>query len=124
MARREKTEQFLRVPYVVLKSKKAKLGAKILYCHIYSFGRKGCFQTNDQLARILGVDSRTISRWIKCLKKLNALIFIFPNNPERVLWAKDHPKVFRAKTTFADVIVGPLHIERLGTNVSRTEVHP
>ncbi len=91
-------EQYFKVPYNVLKAKGLEFGAKILYCHIYSFGKQGCYQTNAQLADIFAVNPRTISRWISSLKKVKSLLFIFPGSSERVLWAKKHPKVRSAKT--------------------------
>ncbi len=91
-------ERYIKLRYKVLDKEGLELGAKVLYEYIHGFGKRGCFQDNEQIADKIKCSGRSISRWVGKLKKLKALLYIFPNSPERVLWAKKHPDVLRAKT--------------------------
>ena len=63
----------------------------MLLAHIYGFGTKGCYQSNQTLAKIFMVSPCTISRWIAGLGEY--LYFKSPKGYYRTLWAKCHPAV-------------------------------
>ena len=56
------TELYLKVPYHILNIPGLGLCEKVLLAHIYSFGEKGCWQSNTTLGQMFFVDGRTISR--------------------------------------------------------------
>jgi hypothetical protein len=69
-------------------------GCKILLAHIYSFGKKGCWQSNETMGKIFMVDERTISRRITTIKE-----YLYVKSPKgyyRTLWVKFHPEVKEA----------------------------
>ncbi len=66
--------------------------------HIYSFGEKGCWQSNATLAKIFFVKERTISRWVRMLKKAGLILWVHPKGRYRTLWAKSHPQVRSAQS--------------------------
>jgi hypothetical protein len=66
---------------------------KELLAHIYSFGEKGCYQSNETMSRIFMVSTRTISRKITAMKKANLLYVKSPKGYYRTLWVKNHPEV-------------------------------
>jgi len=68
------------------------LGKKVL-AHIYSFGEKGCYQSNEIMAKMFWVSARTISRRITALKKADLVYVKCPKGYYRTLWAKSHPGV-------------------------------
>jgi hypothetical protein len=84
-------EQYLKIPYHILNIQALGLCEKVLLAHIYSFGRKGCWQSNATLAEIFMTKERTMSRWIQAIKK-----YIYIKNSKsyyRTMWAKSHPDV-------------------------------
>lgn len=84
-------EEYLKVPYDILEIAEVGLSKKILLAHIYSFGAKGCCQSNATLAELFMTSACTISRWLVKLAK-----FIYVKNSKtcrRTLWAKSHPDV-------------------------------
>jgi len=84
-------EPYLKIPAHVLNLTKIGLCEKVLLAHIYSFGEKGCWQSNETLAEIFMTNTRTIRRWINKISN-----FIYLKNPKgyyRTLWAKSHPQV-------------------------------
>ncbi len=68
------------------------LGKQIL-AHIYSFGEKGCFQSNETMAKIFMVSARTISRRITAIKKADLVYIKCPKGYHRTIWVKSHPDV-------------------------------
>jgi hypothetical protein len=84
-------EQYLKVPAHILNQTGIGLCQKVLLAHIYSFGQKGCWQSNQTLAEIFMTDTRTVRRWINDIRNL-----IYVKNPKgyyRTFWAKSHPEV-------------------------------
>jgi len=84
-------ERYLKIPYHILNIERLGLSEKILLAHIYSFGQKGCWQSNATLAKIFMASPGTISRWISKIRK-----YVYVKSPKgyyRTLWAKSHPKV-------------------------------
>jgi hypothetical protein len=86
-------EQYLKIPYHILNIGSLGLCEKVLLAHIYSFGRKGCWQSNATLGEIFFVDGRTVSRWVAKLKKLDFVLCVHRKGFGRMIWATSHPDV-------------------------------
>jgi len=91
-------EPYLKIPYHILNIRDLGLPEKVLLAHIYSFGKKGCWQSNETLGEIFFVNGRTISRWITQIKKSGYVIWVHPKGRYRTIWAKSHPAVRQAST--------------------------
>ena len=88
---KKQTEPYLKIPGHILNIPEIGLCEKVLLAHIYSFGAKGCWQSNQTLAEIFMTNTRTIRRWVNKIAN-----FICVKNPKgyyRTLWAKSHPEV-------------------------------
>ncbi len=84
-------EPYLKIPAHILNLCGIGLCEKVLLAHIYSFGAKGCWQSNQTLAEVFRVSQGTISRW---LSKLKPFIYLkYPKGYCRTIWAKSHPQV-------------------------------
>jgi hypothetical protein len=84
-------DRYLAITYSILNLRGIGLCQKVLLAHIYSFGQKGCYQSNETLAEIFMVSPYTISRWIAHVRK-----YLYVKNPKgyyRTMWAKAHPEV-------------------------------
>ena len=88
-------EPYLKVPHHILNRTDIGLAEKILLAHIYSFGAKGCWQSNATLARHFQTSDRTISRWLAVLLRANLLLVKNPKGYYRTLWVLSHPDVKR-----------------------------
>jgi hypothetical protein len=86
-------ELYLKIPYHILNITGIGLCEKVLLAHIYSFGEKGCWQSNATLGKMFFVDGRTISRWLARLKKNALVLWVHPKGRYRTIWAKSHPNV-------------------------------
>lgn len=92
----KRKEPYLKVPAHILNLPKIGLCEKVLLAHIYSFGEKGCWQSNKTMADIFMVSPRTIERWLAAIRE-----FIFVKNSKgyyRTIWAKSHPDFNRDRT--------------------------
>jgi hypothetical protein len=69
---------------------------KMILAHIYSFGKKGCFQSNETIAGRYGISERPVGDRIAAMKKADLVYVKFPQSPYRTLWAKQHPDVQKA----------------------------
>lgn len=65
---------------------------KILYAYIYSFGERGCWQTDEQIGKYFGRSIRTVQRYQRNCKKAGLFKVIGKKSKYRRIWAKDHPK--------------------------------
>jgi len=65
---------------------------KIFYAHVYSFGERGCWQTDQQIGKALGRSERSIQRYQANCHKAGLLKVIGKKSKYRRIWAKDHPK--------------------------------
>ncbi len=84
-------ELYLKVPYHILNISGLSSAEKNLLAHIYSFGAKGCWQSNKTLAEIFMTSKSSISRKIK---KIRSYIYVkSPKGYYRTIWAKSHPDV-------------------------------
>jgi hypothetical protein len=94
-------EPYLKVPAHILNLPQIGLCEKVLLAHIYSFGQRGCWQSNKTMAQIFMVSACTISRWLSGIKQ-----FIYVKHPQgyrRTLWAKSHPDVIEAARCHAQL---------------------
>jgi hypothetical protein len=86
-------EPDLKVPAHILNLPNLALSEKVLLAHIYSFGAKGCWQSNATLARTFHTSDRTVSRWLAALLRANLLLAKNPKGYYRTLWVLSHPDV-------------------------------
>jgi len=89
--KRKAADRYLAIPYHILNLLGIGLCQKVLLAHIYSFGQKGCYQSNKTLADIFMVSPCTISWWITDVRT-----HLYIKNPKgyyRTMWAKAHPEV-------------------------------
>ena len=86
-------ERYLKVPNHILNIEDLGQGEKMLLAHIYSFGRKGCWQSNETLGKLFFRKTRTITEWVGKLKKGRHILWRHPKGYYRTLWAKSHPDV-------------------------------
>jgi len=84
-------EPYLKIPVHILNLRQISADEKMLLAHIYSFGAKGCWQSNQTLVDIFMVSTDTVSRWIAKIRT-----FIYLKNAKGyycTIWAKSHPQV-------------------------------
>ena len=89
--RKKVREKYLAIPYSIMNLRDIKFCQKALLAHIYGFGQRGCWQSNQTLAEFFMVSPRAISRWICAVRK-----YIYIRNPKgyyRTLFAGSHPDV-------------------------------
>ena len=91
--KKEMKEKYLKIPNSILNISGLNLSKKNLLAHIYSYGRKGCWQGNDTLGKMFFVSGRTISTWVSGLKKAGEILWAHPKGRYRTLWAKRQPDV-------------------------------
>jgi len=96
--KKRKKEHYLKIPNHILNIPNIGIPSKLLLAHLYSFGRKGCWQSNKTLAEMFFVKERTIQRWLTELKKANLILWVYPKGRYRTIWAKSHPNVSSQKT--------------------------
>jgi hypothetical protein len=82
-------ERYLKFLYSILNLRDIDLRQTVLLSHIYSFGLKGCYQSNKTLAEIFMVSPDTISRWIADIPKY--IYIVKPKGYYRTIYAKAHP---------------------------------
>jgi hypothetical protein len=79
-------EPYLKIPAHILNIPHLSLCEKVLLAHIYSFGAKGCYQSNQTFAEIFIVSPSTIRRWLSQIQQ-----FTHVKNPKgyyHTIWAK------------------------------------
>jgi len=65
---------------------------KLFYAYVYSFGERGCWQTDEQIGEALGRSGRSIQRYKANCRKAGLFKVTGEGTPRRRIWAKDHPK--------------------------------
>ncbi|MBL7153903.1 MAG: hypothetical protein ISS79_09310 [Phycisphaerae bacterium] len=96
--RKRKSGKGLWIPQSILKADGLNAGHKLLYAHIYSFGERGCWQTDEQLRIEFGLNNaRTIQRWLSALKESGLLTIQCTQSRYRKIWASDNPAVKAAQ---------------------------
>lgn len=86
-AKKTQREPYLKIPQHILHIPQLGLPEKVLLGHIYSFGEKGCWQSNQTLAEHLVVSVPMIRRLLGRLKD-----YIHVANPKgyyRTIWAEE-----------------------------------
>jgi len=83
--KKQPKELYLKIPYHILNIPSLGLPEKVLLAHIYSFGEKGCWQSNATLGKMFFVDGRTISRWLARLKKNALVLWVHPKGRCRTI---------------------------------------
>jgi len=86
MNKKTQQEPYLKIPYRIFNITKLGPAEKMLLAHIYSFGEKGCWQSNKTLAEMFMTSPATIRRWLGRIKK-----YLYVKNPKgyyRTLWVK------------------------------------
>jgi len=89
-------EHYLKIPNHILNLRQIGLCEKVLLAHIYSFGEKGCWQSNATLAEIFFVSSRTVTRWLRNIIRANIVQIKSSKGYFRTIWARSHPDVQKA----------------------------
>ena len=114
-------EPYLKIPVHILNITQLDLCEKVLLAYIYSFGVKGCWQSNATLARMFMVSDRTIKNW---LAKIRCLLFIRAGRGYyRMMWAKSHPQVRERNRTSRGnncPATGQNRVLRVGKNLPTT----
>ena len=90
---KQPAELYLKIPYHILNLPNLGLCEKVLLAHIYSFGVKGCWQSNATLARIFMTSPRTIKRWLAKIVRAGLVQVKSPKGYYRTVWARSHPDV-------------------------------
>ncbi len=93
MSKNQKKEQerYLKIPYRILNIGGLGLCEKVLLAYIYSFGDKGCWQSNATIAKVFFTNPRSVRRWIQ---RIHKYIYVkCPRGYYRTMWAKSHPDV-------------------------------
>lgn len=83
------------MPVDILQDKNLTPLEKILYCYLSLFKKGVCFQSNEKLAEITGLDESTIKRGLKKLSELQYVFIEFVNNNSamrRIYVVLDNPK--------------------------------
>jgi Mn-dependent DtxR family transcriptional regulator len=86
-------ERYLKIPNHILNLRGVSLAEKVLLAHFYSFGAKGCWQSNATLAEMFMTSPSSISRSIAALKKAGLIAIRAPKGWHRTIWARSHPQV-------------------------------
>ena len=86
---------FVIMPVEILQDKNLTSSEKILYCYLSLFKKGVCFQSNNKLAEMTGLDESTIKRGLKKLGELKYVYVEFVNNNSamrRIYVVLDNPK--------------------------------
>ena len=86
-------ERYLKIPNHILNLCGISLAEKVLLAHFYSFGPKGCWQSNATLREMFMTSPSSISRSIAALKKAGLIAIRAPKGWHRTIWAMSHPEV-------------------------------
>jgi hypothetical protein len=89
-------ERFLAVVYSVLARSDINDSEKLLLAHIWSYGAKGCWETNETMATMFNVTPRQVTTRVGRLKNAGCLLWLHGKNYHRTLWARQHPNVVKA----------------------------
>ena len=90
-------EAYLKIPSHILSIAGLGLCEKVLLAHIYSFGAKGCWQSNATLGAYFMVSPRTVKRWLAAIVRAGLVQVKSPKGYYRTIWVRSHPDV-RAAT--------------------------
>lgn len=83
------------MPVEILQDKNLTSSEKILYCYLNLFKKGVCFQSNEKLSEMTGLDESTIKRGLKKLADMKYVFIEFVNNNSamrRIYVILDNPK--------------------------------
>ena len=83
------------MPIEILQSKELSCNEKILYCYLNLFKKGVCFQSNEKLCEMTGLEERTLQRALKKLAELKYVFIEYVNNNSamrRIYVVLDNPK--------------------------------
>ncbi|MHC4479069.1 MAG: helix-turn-helix domain-containing protein [Planctomycetota bacterium] len=84
--------QYLMLPYSLLGRRDITLATKCIFRHIYGWGLEGCWQSNETIAKILGIGASTVSHSVNKLHKMG-VVYLYVNGTYRRAWAVSNPEV-------------------------------
>jgi hypothetical protein len=117
----KKPPNYKLIPYEVWNMPDLDWAEKALLAHIWSFGRKGCFQSNETLAKVMFSTPRTVSRWITKLKRGKYVYWRRPRSSDRTMWAAGHPGV---KNNLSLIFRGEMVLKSTVTYENEQELQP
>ena len=85
---------FVVMPIEILQNSNLTSSEKILYCYLSLFKKGVCFQSNDKLAEMTGLDDSTVKRGLRKLSELQYVFIEFVNNnpaARRIYVVMDNP---------------------------------
>ena len=83
------------MPIEILQSKELSCNEKILYCYLNLFKKGMCFQSNEKLCEMTGLEERTLQRALKKLAEMKYIFIEYVNNNSamrRIYTVLDNPK--------------------------------
>lgn len=83
------------MPIEILQSKELSCNEKILYCYLNLFKKGVCFQSNEKLCEMTGLEERTLQRALKKLAEMKYIFIEYVNNNSamrRIYVVLDNPK--------------------------------
>lgn len=83
------------MPIEILQNEGLTPSEKILYCYLGLFKKGVCFQSNEKLAEMTGLDESTVKRGLKKLSEMGFIFIEFVNNNSamrRIYTIFDNPK--------------------------------
>lgn len=83
------------MPIEILQSKELSCNEKILYCYLNLFKKGVCFQGNEKLCEMTGLEERTLQRALKKLAEMKYIFIEYVNNNSamrRIYTLLDNPK--------------------------------
>jgi hypothetical protein len=83
------------MPIEILQNKELSCNEKILYCYLNLFKKGVCFQSNEKLCEMTGLEERTLQRSLKKLAETKYIFIEYVNNNSamrRIYVVLDNPK--------------------------------
>lgn len=83
------------MPIEILQSRELSCNEKILYCYLNLFKKGVCFQSNEKLCEMTGLEERTLQRALKKLAEMKYIFIEYVNNNSamrRIYTVLDNPK--------------------------------
>jgi len=101
---KRRSEGVLTPGYIIIPAEIEALPKKVLsstgkrwYGHVYSFGIKGCWESQTKHARKYEVTDRTVIRWSRVLEGLAEILRLNLRGNWGCVWALRHPEVQKLK---------------------------
>lgn len=87
--------QYVIMPIEVLQDNSLTASEKILYCYLTLFKKQCCFQSNDRLEEMTGLDKSTVKRGLRKLAEMGYVFIEYVNGnsaARRIYVVVDNPK--------------------------------